>query len=310
MRGLERGIESVIGDINVSCYVENEAFIIENLVRQMEQGVLAPTPVWANVKTLNWEIFRGLINGIVGGYPCTPFSQAGLQTGVEHPAHLWPSFKRGIGIVKPDWCFFENVANHINIGYEQVRGDLQSLGYTVEEGIFSAEEVGAPHIRRRLFILALDNSLCGRHGRSEKEIRARGKCPVASGEELADASRIGEREPSDQAITIAGNEKTREKSGVRGSELDDAIGSGLQGHAGDDLATGGRQEPDRSIAATSFPMGQGYDQHEWEAPRLESSLGFTINGYNYREDLLRMAGNGVVPQTAALAFSTLLKRFL
>lgn len=44
------------------------------------------------------------------------------------------------------------------------------------------------------------------------------------------------------------------------------------------------------------------------APRVESSMGFTVNGYNYREDLLRMAGNAVVEQTAELAFIELLNK--
>lgn len=43
-----------------------------------------------------------------------------------------------------------------------------------------------------------------------------------------------------------------------------------------------------------FPAGPGQPQFGWEAPRTESRMGFTVNGYNYREDLLRMAGNGVV----------------
>lgn len=35
-----------------------------------------------------------------------------------------------------------------------VAGRLEQLGYTCEAGLFSAEEVGAPHQRKRLFILA------------------------------------------------------------------------------------------------------------------------------------------------------------
>lgn len=59
-----------------------------------------------------------------------------------------------------------------------------------------------------------------------------------------------------------------------------------------------------------WPSRPGQPQHEWEAPRLESSLGYAINGYNFREDLLRMAGNAVVEQTAEFAFRTLIQKFL
>ncbi len=50
-RGIERGIERVIGPLRVAAYVEIEAFIIENLILGMEQGLVAPSPIWADLKT-------------------------------------------------------------------------------------------------------------------------------------------------------------------------------------------------------------------------------------------------------------------
>lgn len=155
-----------------------------------------------------------------------------------------------IGESKPILCFFENVRNHINIGFDIVCKDLQDLGYRVEAGIFNALEIGAPHLRERLFILAVDNTIC----------------------------------------------------------------QGLERFSRDDSKTKRRQDSKRSVSPASiFPAPQSLYQKDWEEPRInfrdESSLGFTINGYNFREDLLRMAGNGVVEQTAELAFLTLLKKF-
>jgi site-specific DNA-cytosine methylase len=51
-------------------------------------------------------------------------------------------------------CFFENVEGHISLGLSSVISDLEELGYKVSWGIFSAAEVGAPHQRKRVFILA------------------------------------------------------------------------------------------------------------------------------------------------------------
>ncbi len=104
--------------------------------------------------------FVGEYTASWGGYPCKPFSIIGKQNGEEHPEHLWPYLRRDIEATRPVWCGFENVANHLHIGYEQVRGELQELGYTVEEGIFSSLEAGAPHKRERLFILAMDYAQC------------------------------------------------------------------------------------------------------------------------------------------------------
>jgi DNA (cytosine-5)-methyltransferase 1 len=51
-------------------------------------------------------------------------------------------------------CFFENVEGHISLGLREVVGELEQMGYKVSWGIFSAREVGAPHQRKRVFIMA------------------------------------------------------------------------------------------------------------------------------------------------------------
>ena len=153
--GLERGLIRAIGPIRVAAYVEIEAFIIANLVAAMEQNILAPAPIWSNIKTLDGSIFRGKIDGIIGGYPCQPFSLAGARNGTEDPRHLYPFISGIIKAAGPVFCFFENVAGHLTLGYPEVSADLRSMGYSVEAGIYSAEEAGAPHERDRLFILAI-----------------------------------------------------------------------------------------------------------------------------------------------------------
>lgn len=158
--GLERGLERAIGPVRVAAYVEIEAFIIANMVAQMEQGKLAAAPIFSDVKTLNARLFRNKVHGIIGGYPCTPFSVIGKQTGGGHESHLWPYIHLHIGIIRPIFCWFENVVNHINIGYQQVKSELEAYGYTVKEGIYSALEAGATHTRERLFILAVDHTRC------------------------------------------------------------------------------------------------------------------------------------------------------
>ncbi len=76
LRGIERGIEQVTGPLRVAAYVEIEAFLIENLVQQMEQGVLAAAPVFSDLKAFTKiaHHFRHKIHGITAGYPCQPFS--------------------------------------------------------------------------------------------------------------------------------------------------------------------------------------------------------------------------------------------
>jgi len=100
------------------------------------------------------QAWRGKIDCVTAGYPCQPFSIAGRKRADQDPRHLWPHVGRIVGECQPTWCFFENVANHLSLGFEQVCHDLGNMGYAVAAGLFSAEEVGAPHRRERLFILA------------------------------------------------------------------------------------------------------------------------------------------------------------
>ena len=61
----------------------------------------------------------------------------------------------------------------------------------------------------------------------------------------------------------------------------------------------------------SWPAPPGGAQHSWEAPRtIKPGMGCTVDGYNFREDLLRAFGNSVVEQTAEIAFRDLLKKFI
>jgi DNA (cytosine-5)-methyltransferase 1 len=300
MRGLERGIERAIGRVTVATYVEIEAFIIYNLVRQMEQGVVDAAPVWTDLKTFPAQQFYGKIDGIIGGYPCQPFSVAGLQKGTDDPRHLWPHIKIHIETIRPAWCFFENVANHLNIGYRQVRSDLESLGYAVKEGIYTAEEAGAPHERKRLFILALANANSdGRQtdgnakAAGENDKGRRQECSTEQ-RPLRTGTKAG-RLPEDQAGTA--------------ENVADAGSKGLEGQR---IFSGGSGQAFAKPAqhgSHAWPAGQGKYQHEGEEPRtVKPGLGCTVNGYNFRTDLLRMYGNGVVEQTAEIAFLDLLRR--
>lgn len=66
--------------------------------------------------------------------------------------------------MRPQVCFFENVEGHVSLGLSTVISDLEELGYTVSWGLFSAEECGAPHQRKRVFILAADSNSYGVEG--------------------------------------------------------------------------------------------------------------------------------------------------
>jgi DNA (cytosine-5)-methyltransferase 1 len=96
---------------------------------------------------------------VSAGFPCQPFSVAGQQRGIEDERHLWPDVARVIGEVCPAWVLLENVpglattiAPDGRSALETVCDDLQELGFAVAWDEFSAAEVGATHLRERIFI--------------------------------------------------------------------------------------------------------------------------------------------------------------
>lgn len=162
--GIELGLKRVLPTLRTVALCEIEAFACANLVAKMETGLMDAAPIWTDLKTFPWAEFRDRVDILTGGYPCQPFSSAGKRLGGEDPRHLWPYISNGIRLLQPSVCFFENVEGHISLGLREVIGDLESLGYRATFGIFSASECGAPHQRKRVFILATNSDSNGMEG--------------------------------------------------------------------------------------------------------------------------------------------------
>jgi len=151
--GIGLGLKNIFGErLRTLAYCELEGFAQANLISKMEAGLLDVAPIWSDLKTFPYGSFHGLVDILIAGYPCQPFSAAGKRLGAEDPRHLWPHIARAIGIIRPRLCFFENVEGHISLGLREVIGELGAIGYQTAWGIFSASEVGAPHQRKRVFI--------------------------------------------------------------------------------------------------------------------------------------------------------------
>lgn len=114
-------------------------------------------PNYGNLKTTKWDQVEP-IDILTAGYPCQPFSQAGLRKGTEDERHLWPYIKEIIRKLRPSYVVLENVRGHFGLGFREVLSGLTAIGYDARWTLIRASEVGAPHRRERLFILAYPNS--------------------------------------------------------------------------------------------------------------------------------------------------------
>ena len=91
---------------------------------------------------------------ITAGYPCQPFSVAGKRKGSADVRHIWPHIQSALRVLRPRFGLFENVAGHVGLGFADVLSDLAEVGFDAEWLVVRASDVGAPHRRERLFILA------------------------------------------------------------------------------------------------------------------------------------------------------------
>tara|TARA_R110000772_G_scaffold264921_1_gene385860 strand:+ start:50 stop:754 length:705 start_codon:yes stop_codon:yes gene_type:complete len=138
------------------CAVEIDKYCRRVLQARQDDGSLPPFPIYEDVRKFDGHAWRGLVDVICGGFPCQPFSCAGKQLGTADPRHLWPEMARIIEEVRPRYVFAENVA----LGaFEEPWRDLRRLGYRVPPAIcVSASDVGAPHRRKRWWLLAADTN--------------------------------------------------------------------------------------------------------------------------------------------------------
>ena len=172
--GIDLGLRDALRNVRTITYVEIEAFAVENLVSKIEAGLLDPAPIFSDLKSFPWRKFAGRVDILSGGFPCQPFSSAGRNNADTDPRHLWPSIRNGIiELRKPPIIFFENVEGIISStlkseGWADPKGtpvllhilrEMERMGYYATARTFSAAEVGAPHQRKRVFILGIRHSL-------------------------------------------------------------------------------------------------------------------------------------------------------
>lgn len=143
---------------------------------------------YTDVREVTGEAQRPEI--ICGGFPCQDISNAGGRAGIDgERSGLWSEYARVVRVLRPGLVFIENVAALVVRGLDRVLCDLAALGYDAEWTCLRASDVGAPHERDRLFVLAYADGIkrglqsrrqCWTSGTSATVIGNDGEVPVAS----------------------------------------------------------------------------------------------------------------------------------
>lgn len=147
--GLDLAVNAFYGS-ETAWHVEYEAAPSKILAHHWPE-----IPNHGDVTQIDWTAVEP-VDILTGGYPCQPFSAAGRRQGTNDERHLWPYVRDAIRHLRPRYTVLENVAGHRSLGFDRVLGDLAEDGLDAQWVSVRASDVGAPHHRERVFILATD----------------------------------------------------------------------------------------------------------------------------------------------------------
>jgi DNA (cytosine-5)-methyltransferase 1 len=137
------------------CAVEWEPYAASVLVARQNDGLLPPFPIWDDVQTFDGRPWRGIVDVVSGGFPCQDISAAGKGAGIDgERSGMWREMARIIREIRPKFVFVENSPMLTSRGLGTVLGDLASMGFDARWGVLGAADVGAPHQRDRIWIVA------------------------------------------------------------------------------------------------------------------------------------------------------------
>lgn len=272
--GLDLAVEAHFGAETVWC-AEFDKYASQ--VIEQRFGI----PNHKDIKTIDWALLEP-IDILTAGYPCQPFSYAGERKGAEDERHLFPYIAKAISILRPRVIVLENVRGHLSLGLKEVLACLADLGYDARWQIVRASDVGAPHQRARIFIVAYANGYA-----CEESRRTAGSVRGTSGEII----NWTDREIDWGSDQDAGN-----------------ANDGLSKSIGQMQKLGRRFTSRREMHLQSAPDALGQDG-KLNAEFVEYMMGLpkgwvTDLGLS-RSQQLKMLGNGVVPQQAEYALELL-----
>lgn len=135
--------------------VEIEDYPRRVLLQRQADGFLPRFPIWDDICTFNGKPWQGRVDVISGGFPCQDISAAGKGDGLDgERSGLWTQMARVVSEVRPPFVFVENSPMLTTRGGVRVIADLTQMGYDTTWTVMGAADIGAPHQRDRIWIVA------------------------------------------------------------------------------------------------------------------------------------------------------------
>ena len=294
------------------CAVEWEPYPASVLCARQNDGLLPPFPIWDDVQTFDGKPWKGIVDVVSGGFPCQDISAAGKGAGIDgERSGMWSHMARVVSEVRPKYVFVENSPMLVTRGLERVLGDLTKIGYDTKWLVMGAADVGAPHKRDRIWILATDSSI------KRCNIRC---CNRQERQVLSNINRDAEKSESEWKRRIGGIGKIGTNVANTRCELWDegdttrmdikkkirspstihnqSSGQGQNVSNSNSAQRKGVQQSERKEQEYTYACNSRW----WQA---EPNVGRMANGLASGVDRLKAIGNGQVPLCAATAWRIL-----
>jgi len=246
---------------------------------------------YADITKTDFNVHRGRISVLSGGFPCQPFSTSGKRLGSEDDRHLWPEMLRAIREIQPRWVVGENVLGLVNwnggLVFDEVQADLEAEGYEVQPFILPAASVNAPHRRDRVWFVAHSNK-CNDRRAARKDEGESGAERIQEWHEVRQSAQSGEVRGN--ATNSDNGSGTTNAISTRREELDELYG--LSRNAPDSIRPTGWQN-----FPTQPPICSGDDGL---SDRLDN-----ITFPKWRNESIKAYGNAIVPQVAHQIFKAI-----
>ena len=261
--GFSFAAEKIVSGYETIQFVENDSYCQKVLKKHWPN-----IPIHGDIKTYKPKPNSASV--IVGGFPCTDISQAGLQQGIttDTRSGLFYELMRVVRVVRPKYVIMENVAAILTNGMGIVLGELSKARYNAEWGSFQATDfVKAIHYRDRWWLLAINR-------------------------DFTDTDSLRYRRGSGQRRAI--QERQLLQSQQKGGET-----------------WGQTQRCNNNYSEGLWPAPTSFLDPNWRDWSVEPAIrgindGTTPRLYANRRERLKLLGNGLIPQCAAIPLQRVL----